>query len=137
MKKVREVLKLKCTESTQDGEMPQKNASRVVSSLDVKLAYDKQTLGDSNPKVLVTTVHQICMTGFGCRANKETYEIKNEDIIIGPLHTTGFPEYLEDQIYIYLFTIRLQTKENQCSNLQQLHEDECTCGLSLRQRFLI
>ena len=94
-KKVREVLKLKCTESAQDGERPGKNASRAVSSLDVKLAYDKQTLGRSNPRALVTTVHQICMTGFGCRANKETYEIKNEDIIHGPLHKTGFPEYLE------------------------------------------
>ena len=35
------------------------------------------------------------MTGFGCRANKETYMIENQDLIFGPTSETGYPEFIE------------------------------------------
>ena len=94
-KKVREVLKLKCTESAMDGARPGINASKAVTAETVELAYGKNTLGRANPRALISTVHQACVIGFGCRANKETYAIQNKDIIYGPVGKTGYPEFLE------------------------------------------
>ena len=94
-KKVREVLKLRCTTSAMSGARPGVNSSSAVSSESVQAAYSKGTMGRGNPRALITTVHSLCMTGFGCRANKETYSILNSDIVHGPIGTSGFPEYLE------------------------------------------
>ena len=89
------MLKSKCEESARNGNGVGKHASKAVSSDEMQLAHSKKTLGRSNPRALITTVHQLCLTGFGCRAIKEQYAILNKDLVYGPTHKSGFPEYIE------------------------------------------
>ena len=92
---VQQILERRCTEVAEQGGRPGKNASRAVSAETMKLAYQKGTLGRKTPKALVTTVHSVMMSGFGCRAIKEVYSVHNEDIIIGPEEQHGLPRWIE------------------------------------------
>ena len=92
---VQQILERRCTEVAEQGGRPGKNASRAVSSETMKLAYKKGTLGRKTPKALVTTVHSVMMSGFGCRAVKEVYSVHNEDIITGPEEQHGLPRWIE------------------------------------------
>ena len=91
---VRDTLDSRCAEVTQLGESLGKQASRSVSEDTMKLAFEKGTLGRTNPRALVTTIQHLMMTGFGCRAKKEIYHCQNEDLIEGPLEK-GLPQWIE------------------------------------------
>ena len=94
-KMVRDILNRRCTDVAEQGGRPGMNASKAVSYDTLKLAYEHGTLGRSNPKALVTTVHYNMVSGFGCRAIAEIYMIKNEDITNGPETQPGLPKYMQ------------------------------------------
>ena len=71
---VRDTLDSRCTEVAELGERPGKHAARSVSEDTMKLAFEKGTLGRSNPRALVTLIQHLMMTGFGCRAKKVNFK---------------------------------------------------------------
>ena len=89
-----QILQRRCTEVAEQGGRPGVNASEAVSSDNIKLAYEKGTLGRGTPKSLITTVHYAMVSGFGCRAIKEIYSAQNEDIIDGPEEKPGLPKWI-------------------------------------------
>ena len=91
---IRETVKIWYNESAEAGERPGKNASEAVSPEVLKKAYEEKSFGKSNPKALVTTVHFILMNGFGLRSIKESYNVLNADLIIGPEVREGLQEWI-------------------------------------------
>ena len=61
---VRDTLDSRCAEVSELGERPGKHAARSVSEDTMKLAFEKGTLGRSNPRALVTTIQHLMMIGL-------------------------------------------------------------------------
>ena len=94
-KTVRENLDAAKQESTKEGHRPGKNKARPFQDEHIELCWRKKTLGRSNPRSLVTTIHFHLLSNLGFRANLEVYNIKNEDLIMGPMGEGGVPEWIE------------------------------------------
>ena len=92
---VLETVSRRCTEVSELGARPGINTARAVEESTLKLAYEKGSLGRSNPRALIATVPNLMMTGFGCRACKEVYAIQNQDLMSGPDDKNGLPKWIE------------------------------------------
>lgn len=92
--KVTAVMKSRCTQAAKDGQRPGINASHCLSDEDIKTVFETGSLTRENPRGLVSLVHYLAMTSFGCRAQDECRNITNEDLIFGP-KSKQLPEYPE------------------------------------------
>ena len=127
-KTVRENLDAAKQESTKDGHRPGKNKPRPFQDEHIALCWSKNTLGRHNPRSLVTTIHLQLLSNLGFRANLEVYNIKNEDVIMGPLGEGGVPEWIE------LSERVTKTRRGKIHNIRELdpkvfpdHENPETC----------
>ena len=93
-KKVLEVVKARSLESAKAGKRPGINASQSLTSQQLKQLMDSDAMSKENPRGLISLVHYILMTGFGCRARDECRAITNGDLVFGPESTIqGLPQY--------------------------------------------
>ena len=60
-----------------------------------KHPMESDDMSKDNPRGLISLVHYILMTGFGCRARDECRAITNGDLVFGPESSIeGLPQYL-------------------------------------------
>ena len=73
---------------------PQSSAFR---EEDIQRAFMNGTIGRGSPEALVTLIVYNLMMDFGCKSIAEIQEIRNSDIIYGPLNDQSEPQFI--QIY--------------------------------------
>ena len=82
----------KLLDETPLDELPQNISS--LSSQRLKQLMSSDAMSRDNPRGLISLVHYILMTGFGCRARDECWAITNEDLVFGPESSIqGLPQY--------------------------------------------
>ena len=93
-KKCAEVVKARALESAKAGKRPGVNASSSLSKQQLTQLMESDAMSKDNPRGLISLVHYILMTGFGCRAREECRAITNSDLVFGPESSIqGLPQY--------------------------------------------
>ena len=81
--KVRDMLRVKSTESKALGRGPGCNAKMPLKAEHILQARNAGTIGRGNPKAVLTEVQLAVVAGFGCRPGRECYDITNGDLKYG------------------------------------------------------
>ena len=66
-----------------------------MSDDDIKKCFSAGTMGQGNPKALVTLVLYNLVVDFGCNRASEVYHLLNSDFIYGPLNQSCEPKYIQ------------------------------------------
>ena len=94
-KKCSEVVKARSLESAKAGKRPGINSAQSLTTQQLKQLMESDGMSRDNPRGLISLVHYILMTGFGCRARDECRAITNGDVVFGPESSIeGLPQYL-------------------------------------------
>ena len=83
-KKCSEVVKARSLESAKAGKRPGINSAQSLTTQQLKQLMESDGMSRDNPRGLISLVHYILMTGFGCRARDECCAITNSDVVFGP-----------------------------------------------------
>ena len=62
---------------------------------DINKCFSAGTMGQSNPRALLTLVLYNLMVDFGCTSAHEVHDLLNSDFIYGPLNQSREPEYIQ------------------------------------------
>ena len=62
---------------------------------DIKKCFSAETMGQGNPRALLTLVMYNLMVDFGCNSGYEVHDLLNSDFIYGPLNQSREPEYIQ------------------------------------------
>ena len=81
--------------STADGQRPGKHKARAFQDEHIAQCWDQGSLGRHSPKALTATVQFTLISNLGFRGNLEIYNIRNEDLIYGPVGESGVSEWIE------------------------------------------
>ena len=133
---VRESVDAAQKESTGEGQRPGKHKARAFQDEHIAKCWRLGSLGRKNPRALVSTVHFTLISNLGFRGNLEIYNIRNEDIIIGPVGKGGVPEWIELSERI------TKTRKGGSHNIRELdpkvfadHENPQTCPVRTFMEF--
>ena len=66
-----------------------------LSEEDIKKCFSAETMGQGNPRALLTLVMYNLMVDFGCNSGFEVHDLLNSDFIYGPLNQSREPEYIQ------------------------------------------